>query len=164
MEQRPSPAVPRSGHTNNTSGDESDMGEPRRRMLSRGTYIMKKAWGTSDVGHFFVSGPTDVATKPSHFFPYLSQGRLCTDSWSPQTFATLSWRQEFYTLPMFKVGDARLWRIGPWRECHESGSFRAKAVENIEGSFGRERQGVPFFWGLHCRRKWCSGPQTWDYD
>ena len=28
---------------------------------------MKRAWGTSDVGQFFVTGPTDVATKPSHF-------------------------------------------------------------------------------------------------
>ena len=28
---------------------------------------MKKAWETSDVGHFFVPGPTDVASKLSHF-------------------------------------------------------------------------------------------------
>ena len=27
---------------------------------------MKKIWGTSDVGRFFVTGPTDVATKPRH--------------------------------------------------------------------------------------------------
>ena len=29
---------------------------------------MRKAWGMSDVGRFFVTGPTDVATKPSHFY------------------------------------------------------------------------------------------------
>ena len=29
---------------------------------------MKRTWGTSDVGRFFVTGPTDVATKPSHFY------------------------------------------------------------------------------------------------
>ena len=29
---------------------------------------MKRAWGTSDVGRFFVTRPTDVATKPSHFY------------------------------------------------------------------------------------------------
>ena len=29
---------------------------------------MKTAWETSDVGQFFVTGPTDVATKPSHFY------------------------------------------------------------------------------------------------
>ena len=28
---------------------------------------MKKAWGTSDVGRLFVTGPLDVAIKPSHF-------------------------------------------------------------------------------------------------
>ena len=29
---------------------------------------MKRAWGTGDVGRFFVTGPTDAATKPSHFY------------------------------------------------------------------------------------------------
>ena len=43
------------------------MGEPRRRMWSKRTYKMKKAWGRSDVGQFFVTGLTDNATKPNHF-------------------------------------------------------------------------------------------------
>ena len=29
---------------------------------------MKKVQGSSGVGQFFVTGPTDVATKPSHFY------------------------------------------------------------------------------------------------
>ena len=29
---------------------------------------MKKTWGTSEVGQFFVTGPTDVATKPGLLF------------------------------------------------------------------------------------------------
>ena len=29
---------------------------------------MKRAWGTSDVGRFFVTRPTDVAIKASHFY------------------------------------------------------------------------------------------------
>ena len=66
--QRPLHAVPRLGDTTDTSGDESDAGEPRRRLRSKKTYKMKGAWGTSDVGQFFVTGPTDVATKPSHFY------------------------------------------------------------------------------------------------
>ena len=45
-----------------------DAGEPRRRLRSKKSYKMKRAWGTSDVGRFFVTGPTDVATKPSHFY------------------------------------------------------------------------------------------------
>ena len=68
MEQRPSRVLPRLGDTIDTSGDESDAGEPRRRLRSKKTYKMKKAWGTSDVGRFFVTGPIDVATKPSQFY------------------------------------------------------------------------------------------------
>ena len=68
VEQRPSRTLPRLGDTTDTSGDESDVGEPRRRLRSKKSYKMKRAWGTSDVGQFFVTGPTDVATKPSHFF------------------------------------------------------------------------------------------------
>ena len=68
VEQRPSRAFPRLGDTTDTSGDESDAGEPRRRLRSKKTYKMKRAWGTSNVGQFFVTGPTDVATKPSHFY------------------------------------------------------------------------------------------------
>ena len=60
--------LPRLGDTSDTSGDESNAGEPRRRLRSKKSYKMKRAWGTSDVGRLFVTGPTDVATKPSHFY------------------------------------------------------------------------------------------------
>ena len=43
-------------------------GDPRRRLRSNKTYKMKKVWGTSVVGQLFVTGPTDVGTKPSHFY------------------------------------------------------------------------------------------------
>ena len=68
MERRPSRALPRLGDTSDTSGDESDANEPQRRLRSEKTYKMKRTWGTSDVGQFFVTGSTDVATKPSHFY------------------------------------------------------------------------------------------------
>ena len=68
VEQRPSRVFPRLGDTTDTSGDEREIGEPRRRLRSKKTYKMKKALGTSDVGRFFVTGPIDVATKPSHFY------------------------------------------------------------------------------------------------
>ena len=68
VEQGPSRVVPRLNDTTDTSGDESDAGEPRRRLRSRKAYKMKRAWGGSDVGRFFVTGPTDAATKPSHFY------------------------------------------------------------------------------------------------
>ena len=68
VEQRPSRVLPRLGDTTDTSGDESDAGEPRWRLRCKKTYKMKRAWGTSDVGRFFVTRLTDVATKPSHFY------------------------------------------------------------------------------------------------
>ena len=79
VEQRPSCALPRLGDTSDTSGDESDIGGPRRRFCSKKTYKLKKAWVTSDVGRFFVTGPTDIATKSSHFYC-----RICrTDVFAP---------------------------------------------------------------------------------
>ena len=68
VEQGPSRVVPRLGDTTDTSGDESDAGEPRRRLRPRKAYKMKRAWGTGDVGRLFVTGPTDAAIKPSHFY------------------------------------------------------------------------------------------------
>ena len=44
LEQGPARVVPRLGDTTDTSGDESDAGEPRRRLRSRKAYKMKRAW------------------------------------------------------------------------------------------------------------------------
>ena len=68
VEQRPSRAVPRLGATSDTRGNESNMGEPQRRLRTKKTYKMKKNWGVGNVGQFFVTEPTDVATKLSHFY------------------------------------------------------------------------------------------------
>ena len=68
VEQRPFRALAPLGDSTDTNGDESDAGEPWWRLRSKKTYKMKPAWGTSDVGRFFVTGPTDVATKPSPFY------------------------------------------------------------------------------------------------
>ena len=67
VEQSPPRFLPRLGDTTDTIADESDIDEPRRRLRSKKTYKKKRAWGTTDVGRFFVTGLTDVATKPSHF-------------------------------------------------------------------------------------------------
>ena len=50
VEQRPSSAVFRLGDTNDTSGNESNMGESRRRLRSKKTYKMKKTWGLVVLG------------------------------------------------------------------------------------------------------------------
>ena len=101
VEQRPSRALPRLGDTTVTSGDESDAGEPRRRLRSKKTYKMKRAWGTSDVGRFFVTGSTDVATKPS-------QGRVGAYSRSPRDCEALPGQQRLSARSTFAIGDSRL--------------------------------------------------------
>ena len=37
-------------------------------QISKRTFKMKKVWGTNEVGRFFVTGATDAAGKPSHFY------------------------------------------------------------------------------------------------
>ena len=61
-------AVPRLGNTSDTSGDESNMGEPRRQLGSKKTYKKKKAWVASGIAQFSLTGPTDIAIKPNHFY------------------------------------------------------------------------------------------------
>ena len=54
--------------TTESSADESEAGHPRRRVRSKRTFRMKKVWGADEVGQFFVTGATDAAGKPSHFY------------------------------------------------------------------------------------------------
>ena len=45
VEQRPFQVLPRLGDTTDTSGDESDAVEPRRRLRSKKTYKMEASLG-----------------------------------------------------------------------------------------------------------------------
>ena len=64
VQQRPSRVNPRLGDTSDTSGDESDMGEPRRRLRSKRTYKMKKSWGRVMLGSFLWLGPQILRQNP----------------------------------------------------------------------------------------------------
>ena len=55
--QRAAPFGPHVVETIDTSADESER-----------TYKMKKVRGTDEVGRFLVTGATDAAGKPSHFY------------------------------------------------------------------------------------------------
>ena len=54
--------------TSDSSADESEASHSRRRVRSKRTFKMKKAWGANELGQFFVTGATDAAGKPSHFY------------------------------------------------------------------------------------------------
>ena len=62
---RPGPHV---ADTNYSSADESEASHSSRRVRSKRTFKMKKLWGANEVGQFFVTGATDAAGKPSHFY------------------------------------------------------------------------------------------------
>ena len=54
--------------TSDSSAEESEASHSRRRVRSKRTFKMKKVWGASEVGQFFVTGATDAVGKPSHFY------------------------------------------------------------------------------------------------
>ena len=54
--------------TSDSSADVSEASHSRRRVSSKRTFKMKKVWGANEVGQFFVTGATDAAGKPSHFY------------------------------------------------------------------------------------------------
>ena len=54
--------------TNDSSADESEASHSRRRVRSKRTFKMKNVWGANEVDQFFVTGATDAAGKPSHFY------------------------------------------------------------------------------------------------
>ena len=58
----------RAVETSDSSADESEASHSRRRVRLKRTFKMKKVWGANEVGQFFVTGATDAAGKPSHFY------------------------------------------------------------------------------------------------
>ena len=54
--------------TSESSADESEVDVSRRLVRSKRTFKKKKVWGANEVGQFFVTGATDAAGKPSHFY------------------------------------------------------------------------------------------------
>ena len=54
--------------TTDTSGEDTDVEQPRRRVRSRRTFKMKKGYAVGELAQFFVTGPTDAANKLSEFY------------------------------------------------------------------------------------------------
>ena len=51
-----------------TSGDETDASQGRRKVLSKKTFRTKKDYAATELGRFFVTGPLDAANMPSRFY------------------------------------------------------------------------------------------------
>ena len=54
--------------TTDTSGEDTDVDQPRRRVRSRRTFKMKNGYAVGELPQFSVTGPTDAANKLSEFY------------------------------------------------------------------------------------------------
>ena len=64
----PQQQQPRVSDTTDTSGEDTDAKQPRRRVRSRRTFKMKKGYAVGELAQFFVTGPTDAANKLNEFY------------------------------------------------------------------------------------------------
>ena len=71
LNQGPSAARPPIVETTDTSGEETDTSQPRRRVRSKRTFKLKKSYATRELARFFVTGPTDASTKLREFYCWL---------------------------------------------------------------------------------------------
>ena len=63
--------------TTDTSGEDTDVDQPRRRMRSRLTFKMKKGYAVGELAQFFVTGPNDAANKLSEFYCRVCRKDVC---------------------------------------------------------------------------------------
>ena len=97
--------------TTDTSGEDIDVDQPRRRVSSRRTFKMKKGYAVEELAQFFVTGPTDAANKLSEFYC-----RLCRKDVSVLTHGSCEIIRHFQGLRRF-ARDQRLrletpgWRV-----------------------------------------------------
>ena len=82
--------------TTDTSGEETDTSQPRRRVRSKRTFKMKKSYATSELARFFVTGPTDASTKLSEFYC-----RLCRKDVSVLTHGSPEVLRHFQGIRLF---------------------------------------------------------------
>ena len=82
--------------TTDTSGEETDTSQPRRRVRLKRTFKMKKSYATSELPRFYVTGPTDASTKLSEFYC-----RLCRKDVSVLTHGSPEFLRHFQAIRHF---------------------------------------------------------------
>ena len=98
----PQQQQPRVSDTTDTSGEDTDMEQPRRRVRSRRTFKMKKGYAVGELAQFFVTGPTDAANKLSEFYC-----RVCRKDVSVRTHGEYEIIRHFQRLRLETPG----WRV-----------------------------------------------------
>ena len=111
LKQGPSAARLPIVETTDTSGEDTDTSQPRRRVRSKRAFKMKKSYTTSELARFFVTGPTDASTKLCEFYC-----RLCRKDVSVLTHGSSEVLRHFQGIRHF-ARDQRLrletpgWRV-----------------------------------------------------
>ena len=142
----------RATDTMDTSGEETETSQPRRRVRSKRTFKMKKSYATSELARFFVTGPTDASTKLSEFYC-----RLCRKDVSVLTYGSPEVLRHFQGIRHF-AGDQRLRLETPgwfwWRAFNREWAGEA-AEQDFVGSLScsGERLPVPWRFDSGCFRK-----------
>ena len=96
--------------TTDTSGEETDTSQPRRRVRSKRTFKMKKSYATSELARFFVTGPTDASTKLSEF-----HCRLCRKDVSVLTHGSSEVLRHFQGIRHFARDQRFRFETPGWR-------------------------------------------------
>ena len=110
LNQGPSAARAPIVEPTDTSGEDTDTSQPRRRVRSKRTFKMKKSYTTSELARVFVTGPTDASTKLSEFYCRLRRKNV-----SVLTQGSSEVLRHFQGIRHF-ARDQRLWLETPgWR-------------------------------------------------
>ena len=131
LKQGPSQS-PKRAETSDTSGDETDASQGRRKVLSKESYRMKKVYAATELGRFFVTGPSDAANMPSHFYC-----RLCRKNVSVLTHGHHELLQHFQGRRHF-ARDHRLrletpgWRVLDFQGNPLSDNELERQRENVQ--------------------------------
>ena len=118
--------------TSDTSGDETDASQGHRKVLSKKIFRMKKVYAATELGRFFVTGPSDAAKMPSHFYC-----RLCRNNVSVLTNGHHEVLRHFQGRRHF-ARDQRLrletpgWRVLDFQGNHLSEDELERQRENVQ--------------------------------
>ena len=96
--------------TTDTSGKDTDIDQPRRRVRSRRTFKMKTGYAVGELAQFFVTGPTDAANKLSEFYC-----RLCRKDVSVLTHGSYEIIRHFQGLRHFACDQGLRLETPGWR-------------------------------------------------
>ena len=94
----PQQQQPRVTDTTDTSGENTDVEQPRRRVRSRRTFKLKKGYAVGELAQFFVTGPKDAANKLSEFLlKSVSEGCAGSYAWGVRDHPALSRTPPFFS-------------------------------------------------------------------